>query len=146
MGRFSEEEVLSMPRGNILRMICSSRDLSMVIQALLIGSSDELVERVLEEIKVDFFNLLFHKYAVYIIMRLLNRSVEAVKLLQRASLIHFEEMCYDEYASRAIQVLARIDKNFRINTIKWFVKHWPRSVGSISGVFLLSACIKHSKE
>lgn len=76
----------------------------------------------------------------------MSRSEEAIQLLRRASLTQFEQMVYDEYASRALQVLSKTDPQFRVGTIKWFVKNWPRSVTSISGVFLLSACIKNTTE
>lgn len=144
-GQLTEDQVLAMEPVTIQQMIIRTREDSMALQALLVFCSEKVISYVLDSVERVLPSLVIHELAVYVLARLIARSDEAVKSISREVLSSFQEYCQNEHSSRVMQALCEQSIAFRTETVRRYLSAWSQSISSISGVFLLTACIREAE-
>ncbi len=144
IGRMSEDAMLKMDTPKLLQIITHSREDSMAVQALLLSCSEAALAHLLKAIEFSIPTLIFHHYAVYVLVRLVGRSSDAATVVSSTILKSFNELCHHEHASRLMQAMCERSLTFRRETVRRYSASWPRNISSISGVFLLTACIRYA--
>lgn len=136
----------SMTPSSFLALITASKESSLKIQDL-IAEVDESHLHLLESLVVpNLATLLHHRYGIYPLTKLIEKSSKVQRSVERWALENFESFVVNEFGSKMLQKLASLSQEFRKLTLQALFKNWATLSENISSVFYLGYVMKISED
>lgn len=140
-----ESHVESLPDFKAINMdefiaICSTDKFkSKAIQTVISRGSSPQQQSILRLCETAFESLMLNKYGNYILQEAIRQSSKMASIVEVKCLTSLETLMKDEYASRVMQILAKISLNFRDQVLRWFNSGLEYSMDQLSAIFLFTS-------
>lgn len=131
---------------NIISLCTSTKEMSLAFQNYLSECTEEETRIIGLKISNHYRQLITHRYANYVLQRLVVKDPYTLKALSSYCQANFMELIHNEYASRVLQALIETSLGFRHFVIKIFKSDLTLCLGKITAVYLLIACIKNTAD
>lgn len=141
-----DRSALSKPENVDLLYLCTySKEQSIAFQNYLEESSQEYVERVAALMVPLYADLIFDKIGCYMLIKMIQISDKTERKLSSYCRSNFNLLINNEYASRVIQQLIELCDGFRQFCLWFFEMNFEYCLKVLPAVYLITACIKASK-
>lgn len=131
---------------DIISLCTSTKELSLNFQNYLSDCTEEETRIIGQKLSNHYPELITHKYANYVLQRLVAKDQYTLKALSSYCQANFIELTHNEYSSRVIQALIEASICFRRFAINKFKSDITLCMGKITAVYLLIACIKNTTD